>query len=294
MKTFLLGVGAQKSATSWLYTYLRRHEQCDLGFRKEYHVFDALFVQDISLRNYMINSLETVHKLTELKFKKVKGKTPKLDIKLDGALKAASFYTDTENYAHYFDQLHGANTKTKVVGDITPSYSLLEVDNFTFVKELLERHGFKVKVIFLMRDPVERAYSAARMANRNLEAADKVTKKTAEEVMKLQMKRPASFRRGQYDLTIRALEQVFDADDIHYGFYETLFNDAEVRKITNFLGIDFMTADFDEKVNSSPRPIDLSEASITQARQSFEEVYSFCKAKFGEEFIERIWLRRAI
>ena len=294
MKTFLLGVGAQKSATSWLYSYLQTHEHCDLGFMKEYHVFDALFAPHIRLRDFMVNNLKTVQELTELKIKKLNGKTPVLDAKLDRALKVASFYTDTENYAHYFDQLHGANKKTKVVGDITPSYNMLEAEGFAFVKALLERHRFKVKVIFLMRDPVERAYSAARMHIRNLEATDKVVRGTAEEVMNRQIEGANNFRRGQYDLTIKALEQVFDADDIHYGFYETLFDDAEIRKITNFLGIDFMAPDFDKKVNSSPRPTELSEESIIQARHRFEEVYHFCKAKFGEEFIERIWQRRAI
>lgn len=289
MKTFLLGVGAQKSATSWLYDYLKMHEQCDLGFNKEYHVFDALFVPDRGLRNLIVNRLNAVQKLAALKIKDINNETLELDLKLERAIKAVSFDLNTENYASYFDQLHRANPKTALVGDITPSYSMLSADNYSYIKELLERRGFKVKVIFLMRDPIERAYSEARMHLRDLKVAGKATKKMAEVVMNNRLGVAGLCNRGQYDMTIKSLEQVFDVNDIHYGFYETLFHEKEVRKITDFLGIDFIDADFGKKVNASPRPAELSHDSINQALQRFDGVYDFCKTKFGEKFIDRIW-----
>lgn len=290
MKTFLLGVGAQKSATTWLYEYLQAHQHCDLGFKKEYHVFDALFVPNLGTHRFMVNNLRHVRNLTKQKIDSVENKTPALDIKLEHALRAASFYIDTENYGHYFEQLYDVNTATKVVGDITPSYSMLEAKDFAFIKRLMERHGFNVKVIFLMRDPVERAYSAARMSIRDGATTDKTAEITAESIVNRQIKNSANINnRGRYDLTIKALEQVFNAGDIYYGFYETIFDNAEVRKITNFLGIDFMSADFDRKVNASPHLTKLNPKTTIDAREHFEEVYSFCKAKFGEEFIERIW-----
>lgn len=60
-------------------------------------------------------------------------------------------------------------------------------------------------------------------------------------------------------------------------------------KITDFLGIDFVAPDFDTKVNASPRPAELSKRSVNKARQRYDEVYRFCKDRFGTEFIESIW-----
>ena len=40
-KTFLLGVGAQKAGTTWVYRYLRSHPACAMGPIKEYAVFDT-------------------------------------------------------------------------------------------------------------------------------------------------------------------------------------------------------------------------------------------------------------
>jgi hypothetical protein len=41
-KTFILGVGAQKGGTTWLHRQLNKNKNIDLGFRKEYHIFDAI------------------------------------------------------------------------------------------------------------------------------------------------------------------------------------------------------------------------------------------------------------
>ena len=40
--TFVLGVGAQRGGTTWLSRFLNHSPQFERGYRKEYHVFDAL------------------------------------------------------------------------------------------------------------------------------------------------------------------------------------------------------------------------------------------------------------
>ena len=39
---FLLGTGCQKGGTAWLHDYLGSSAETDLGFMKEYHVWDRL------------------------------------------------------------------------------------------------------------------------------------------------------------------------------------------------------------------------------------------------------------
>jgi hypothetical protein len=41
-KLFLLDVCCQKGGSSWLYDYLQKHPQADMGFQKEYHILDGL------------------------------------------------------------------------------------------------------------------------------------------------------------------------------------------------------------------------------------------------------------
>ena len=47
-KIFILGVGAQKGGTTWLHRQLNSNQNIDLGFRKEYHILDA--ISDMSQR----------------------------------------------------------------------------------------------------------------------------------------------------------------------------------------------------------------------------------------------------
>ena len=49
-KTFLLGTGAQKGGTTWLYHHLKASPQFVSGYRKEYHVFDAMDVKGQAYR----------------------------------------------------------------------------------------------------------------------------------------------------------------------------------------------------------------------------------------------------
>ena len=44
-KQFILGVGCQKGGTTWIYDQLSKLEQVDFGFKKEYHVFDTLYIE---------------------------------------------------------------------------------------------------------------------------------------------------------------------------------------------------------------------------------------------------------
>ena len=69
-------------------------------------------------------------------------------------------------YFDHFDYIHTRDKNITHVSDITPDYALLPTQVFYFIKKGLEQKGFNVKVVFLMRDPVERAWSQLRMINR--------------------------------------------------------------------------------------------------------------------------------
>ena len=43
-KQFILGVGCQKGGTTWIYDQLNKIEKVDFGFKKEYHLFDTLYI----------------------------------------------------------------------------------------------------------------------------------------------------------------------------------------------------------------------------------------------------------
>jgi len=87
----------------------------------------------------------------------------------------------------------------------------------------LEARGFDVRVVFLMRDPVERIYSAARMSMRDARQSGKPVTRTENETFLDLYAERKSDRRSRYDQTIKNLDEVFGPQNILYAFYEDLF-----------------------------------------------------------------------
>ncbi len=279
-KTFLLGVGCQKGGTTWLHAYLNAFPETNFGFFKEYHVFDALYS----------NLCDVFY---DDKIKELERIIASGDLKKEGVhlLKHIDFYRDTNNYFDYFDNLYNSNYHTRVVGDITPSYSGLPINAFNQIKLDAESRGFTVKVIFLVRDPVERIWSQLRMGRReatksNPNYINPLSEK--EELLSFYTHEQCEFR-TKYDLTIRNLESAFPESHIHYEFYENLFNDNSIKKITQFLNLPFLKPNFSFEVNTTIKENNLPDDVIESVVNHYSDTYHYCAEKFGYDKIEQLW-----
>ena len=254
---FLLGVGAQKAGTTWLYHQLSKSPSCNLGFTKEYHIWDAVYAPVVVGRPYRVPVVKP--EPTEAAFRRL-------------------MQTVGGVYEHYFRQL--ITDQVRLVGDITPSYCTLDVNAYRNIKRRLESVGFRMKVVYLMRDPVERAWSALRMVQRQrLKAGEAIADEALLALFSDFYRNAPQSYRGNYPRTVTALRQCFDSDDLFIGFYETLFEPATLSALSAFLDVDLRHADVEERVNVS-KPIPLP-TDLRRACQAFHrEVYAFCHAQF--------------
>ena len=272
-KVFILGVRCQKGGTSWLYIQLKKSKHVNLGFTKEYHVFDALYVDEC--RYFFWQTWE--------KLKILSSKEVGFDQQDSTLLQHAQFYLDTSNYFNYFDYLWYSNSRTTVVGDITPSYSALPVEALRNIRDGLESRGFSVKVIFFMRDPIERCWSMVRMGrNTQLRMYPDQSIEDEEEMLEKMYDSRACEIRTKYETTIRNLESVFRTDDIYYGFYESLFEESSIHELKSFLNIVDFSPDITEYVNVSEKEIKELKFSLAEKIFShYRGTYEFCDEKFG-------------
>ncbi len=269
-KLFLLGVGAQKCGTTWLHSQMKLCNNVDMGFMKEYHVFDSIYSNECKhLKRKLIESVLAKNEAGILGVNHEKNKH---------LLKKMSFLDNTENYFEYFDYLHRKNSNIELVGDITPSYSMLNSDAFNHIKNGLEDKGFEIKVVFLMRDPLERVWSMLRMTKRNLSLKgekDSIVEKSDESALLKLYLTPQASLRTRYERTIKELEKVFTREQIFYGFYEELFTEKTYNSLSDFLGIKLQTPDFDFKANVSPKNEKISVATKREICREFEPAYNF-------------------
>ena len=133
-----LCVGAQKGGTSWLYQQLESHPDFWMPPVKELHYFD---------------------KLSRIKQAPPPRRRDERDLCFPESIKSLSArpYIDLENYARLFEP-----KRSLLSGDISPTYSMLN-------DEIIQRvvsYFPNLKVIFLARDPVERAWSQLSMGVR--------------------------------------------------------------------------------------------------------------------------------
>lgn len=280
-KTFLLGVGCQKGGTTWLHDHLRGSSQVDLGMAKEYHVFDAL---DLDFAAPYAKKARARARRA-LNGKGDPGKAAE-------ALRRLEFQLDPESYFDYFQFLLARDPGVRLTADITPSYAGLSAERFGFIREGFLRRGLRVRVIFLMRDPVERIWSAVRMNYREqrLKNPDAQVLGKSEEASLLEAyKRSPQAVRTRYDRTMAQLEKVFAPEELHYEFYERLFTEEAVRRIEGFLGIDAAPPDFGRRSNASPKSGGLSEAAMREVAQAYAPVYADAAARFGQETMTALW-----
>jgi sulfotransferase family protein len=289
-KTFLLGLGAQKAGTTWVYRYLKDHPECEMGSIKEKTVLSAYFGSHDSTTRTLkkIEALQEELKKYQWR-KKRKNDNPKRDQYLMDMMDNLSAELDLRYYLTYFDRICQANPDAKLVGEITPEYSTLTAENLAEIKAMLESAGYDVKVVFLMRDPIERCYSAMRMgARQDARAGVERAEGPHNNFAKYAVMDWCQIR-TRYERVIPAIEKVFAPEDRLIEVYETFFTAEKVRGLCDFLGISYMDAKVDSKVNTSPRDEEPSDEQLSEVRKFYDPTYRFVAQWLGEEHLAKIW-----
>lgn len=254
-KKFILGIGAPKCGTTWLHTYLSYWPGFRPAFHKEMHVWDGVFIPEAH------------------RFRVPEGR-PILN-KFDLMRREMQRYPSA--YFKYFDSLMSADDTTHVA-DITPSYCGLTGDQLKYVYDGMRKYNADVRVVFLMRDPVERCWSMIRMFRkyRNLQLANPYldyTKDDSDLLAQYALTENARIR-TRYDLTLRALhESEIPQENVFLGLYETMFEKDNIEKLSDFLEIPPRLDVVQVRVHTSPKQHDISNEARRLVANHFKNVY---------------------
>ena len=289
---FILGVGAQKAGTSWLYQYLDMHTQCAMGPFKE-----MCFFADPQMAVHTPNPVRNRSKKLKQAWKLSLKKQPSeaATERLTGLLEALLIRYQPERYGEAYQRIVAHNPGVRLIGDITPDYAILHPKDVAGMKQHLAGMGYPVKVVFLMRDPVKRCFSAARMRDQENQKQGARASKGAGQT-DYSGKDFVSFATGQssesrtrYERTIQALEQHFDPSQIFYGIYEDFFQIPEIKRLCSFLDLEYQAPKLDERANAGSIKKELDPAMAAEVQEYYAETYAFCREKFGAQRIDALW-----
>lgn len=275
--TLMYCIGAPKAGTTWLYRYLAGHPDCHLSPVKEMHYFnsyqergDVLYIQQLKEQ---LATLE--RKQSALPFNKrrkarrrMKLLQQMLDLKPD------------RNGGHgaYLRYLRQGISREKLIADISPCYVTLDRSHFAEMAALLP----DVRFVYLLRDPLDRAWSQARMNARRAEGVD------AAEMLRrfLDGGNTRFAMRSDYARTLTELRAAVPDDRIFIGFYETLFSDKTVFQLADFLGIQRISGDY-VSVHNGGQPAKMGENLRRRTLEKLCDQYRFCDEFFGDKLPNR-------
>ncbi len=278
---FLLGAGCQKGGTSWLYDYLARSPACAPGIAKEATIFDILDVPEHTWQR-----TRTFDDAAEDLARLARGESTD-----SRALHRAAMMADTAIYFDYYANLAGSPGK-RFTMDLTPNYALLPVARFQQIQDEFAARGLRTRVVFLLRDPVDRIWSQVRMhlRQRNRHRPDRPHRRTEAELVLERYQRPTVELRTRYERTLANLDQVFDTVDVHLELYERLFTSSSVGAICNFVGIEPHAPNLERRVNASPRQsATLPDEVVATVARHYEGTYEAIAERLGEVDLQRWW-----
>jgi len=273
--TFVLGAGAQKAGTTWLYRYLKKSAEFRVGYRKEYHVFDTV---DLASERW---TRDRNLSLAEEALTSLRHGGP-----ADAAvLHRMSMVADPAYYYDYFAGLLHGRGRGHVTADVTPAYALLPVKRFAEMRREFADRGISTVAVFLMRDPVDRIWSQIRMQRRR---SGEVLEGTDEEFLVRTHMEHRYSSRSHYHLTIDALDTAF-GEATHYEFYERLFSEEAVSALCSSVGIAMHPPEYDVRRNEAPAEVGLSEAAVREVAGHLTEVYQRVARRFPEVDLPALW-----
>ncbi len=288
-RTLFFGIGAQKSATSWLHKYLRTHPEICLPVRKEQHFWTTRLQPQPCARlawaqAYLakIGERGLIQRLTRSR----RGRRADEAWRLTEVMLR---HDDDGSHKAYADVLFQAWTGQPVLGEITPEYALLDAPQFAEMAAL----GRDVRFVLIMRDPLDRLRSGCKQFIRKRRSAAEVTPANVAAQLRTALSDlddPAMLR-SRYDMTIERLDRAVPRDKVLYLFFETMFRQSEMDRVTDFLGVARMAAPVDQKVHESAGgKIELADDLKALAAEALRPTYDFVRARFGGLVPEAWWV----
>lgn len=270
--TILFGVGAAKAATSWLHDYLVGHPDCSFRRVKELHYFDAAesgkWGGQIKRLEGEIARLNA--RLPEFSNKRADWFARRVGDHVEWLEVLKARRRDDDLYLGYLTSRGG-----RLVGDITPSYSLLPAETLAGMAAL----AADVRFVYLMRDPVSRLWSHVRM-NAARAGSDLPVEDRAKALMDRVLTDPGGdegqsiLSRGDYAGALLRLSSVVAPSQLFVCFMEDLIAPEGVNALCDFLGITRHPGQYERRVHEGT-PMALDARRRAAAAELLQDQYEF-------------------
>lgn len=263
-------IGAQKAGSTWIFRNLNKHPRILTPPLKELHYFD----RDRSYPSPSFLATDSpMKRIIGLRKDQIKYKE-KLIRTYRKALKNRDLQWVRWNNRYFFGRCSDAwyaslfeeISEGFITGEATPAYSMLSPKDI----ERISRNFPNLRIIYIMRNPIERAWSQLRMSI----AQGKLEKNPTPERMAEYLDSPFQSLRGDYLRTLKNWETYLPRDQIFIDFFDNIVAAPEqlLNRMFSFLGLDYP-----DNVQAS---IERSALMSSPQREMPTEVHEFLKQRY--------------
>ncbi len=274
--TLVFGTGATRAGTSWLHKYLSSHPECHMRRQKELHYFSSLETGSFSWRLQALEEREL--RLLKRHDKAEYDDQARIRAELNDTLEWHAFYKKrVADHNGYLGYLKNGITTEHVVGEITPAYSMLSAETFRDMASLAPTTLF----IYIMRDPLERLWSNARMAARRAARFGGSLEDHAKDILEafLDGDHQGLQKRTDYEKSLTNMTASISRDSILFLFFETMFTDETVNRIADFLNISHKSGQFSQVAHPGS-DVDIDPDQRRRALDQLKPQYDFVRNFF--------------
>jgi len=260
--TAAIGIGAQRSGTTWLSRYLDRHPEVLTSTIKELHVFDSLVLRrDGGIESRYANALINRDPISF-------GNTSQKESSYPDIADRVALTRISGGYYKYFEKrLTSSHT---AFSETTPEYALLSPKAYKIIHE---SHP-DLRFFFLLRDPVQRYLSALRYWGRLR------PKFSYKENIEKGITRKLFTRYSRYNDTLNNIYKYVPRNRVHVFFSEELFSDTDavLKEFCGFMSISYLRPtdlglSTDELINSTKSEALTTSAKLNSIKNAFIDVY---------------------
>lgn len=215
-------IGAQKAGTTWLYDNLAVHPQIWMPPIKEIHFFNTVCPNEYLL------GVETHRNQQGLaRYKPLLNNMNVMTLKW-----LYRYYNEPMSTIWYYRLFDNPMIQKRKAGDITPAYSTLDERGIRFTKQVLNQN---CKILIILRNPIERTWSAVKMLFRW--KGDDI-KFTDIEKLKNVLQQPTHRIRSNYLFMVKYWARIF-GNNFQSFLYDDLRSDPKnfLYSIQDFLGV---------------------------------------------------------
>ena len=263
-RTLMVGLGSMKSGTSWLSAYLSAHPEFLHSPIKEMNYFNRQYPNPFRKMgsDFRLQRMEDIILRNENTIFTMGGKKLR-------ALAQLGKINSHEDFLYYFAERVRNESH---FGEISPANSHIPADGLRDMLTITHN----VKIIFLMRDPTERAASHIQ----HLRRSGKLDKSIPEIVASINRSSPV-YRRSDYRTTLRAMKKADLGDAGMTIIYEDMFQEETMRQFCHWLGISYVRPKFEKRYNEASGAR-VSEEEKLLIRDQLEPIYAGLAKHFGE------------